>query len=57
MKKKDKISKKNINYLNRYSKWVPPKILIILIMSVFVLFINLYSFKLDNDFWFFINIG
>jgi len=57
MKKKDKISKKNINYLNRYSKWVPPKILIILIMSVFVLFINLYSFKLDNDFWFLINTG
>ena len=54
MKKKNNKFK---NFLDSYSKWVPPKILILLGLIVLILLIGLAFFEIDNDFWFLINLG
>jgi len=42
---------------NEYLKWSPPKIFVILTLLIFILFIGIITFRLDNDFWFLINTG
>lgn len=54
--------KKNIssffkNNISIFLGWKPPKILVFTILLIFVLFISLIGFVLDNDFWFLINLG
>lgn len=51
--KKNKIKE----FIDNYSFFTPPKIFVFLWLSVLVLFICLFSFKIDNDFWFLINTG
>ena len=51
--KKNKIKK----FLNDYMKWEPPKIVVFISLFIPFLFLFLMDFKLDNDFWFLINIG
>lgn len=51
------MKKKINNFLNNYSKWVPPKIFVLFILLVFTTFISFVFFKIDNDFWFLINTG
>jgi len=45
------------NMINKILNWIPPKVLVILIFSIIILFISLYKFTIDNDFWFLINTG
>ena len=37
--------------------WNPPMIFVFTVLSIFVLFVSLVYFRLDNDFWFLINHG
>ena len=55
MKKKisDTINKSLICFL----KWKPPKLLIFTILLIFILFVSINCFRIDNDFWFLINLG
>jgi len=51
------MQKKINKFLNNYSNFIPPKIFILLIFTVFTIFISLIFFRIDNDFWFLINTG
>lgn len=51
--KKNKIKK----FLNDYMKWIPSKIVVLIILVIPFLLLLIKPFKLDNDFWFLINTG
>lgn len=57
MKKRKNRKEKIITALKNFSKLTPPKILVFLSISLFVVIINLNFTRLDNDFWFLINTG
>lgn len=57
MKKRKNRKEKIVTALKNYSNWTPPKILVFLTISLFVVIINLNFTRLDNDFWFLINTG
>ena len=57
MKKKNKIIERTKQILKIYSRWVPPKIFIALVLLVFSTFMIFFGFRIDNDFWFLINTG
>lgn len=57
MKKKNKFINKVKKYLYAYSRWVPPKILILFVFLVIIFIIGINCFEIDNDFWFIINTG
>lgn len=44
-------------FLSKYKNWNPSMYAIILFFSVVLLIFSIQSFRLDNDFWFLVNLG
>lgn len=52
------MKKNNIReFIDKYQQWAPPKIFLLFIVIITVLFVSLTNFVIDNDFWFIINLG
>ena len=56
-KKKNDIIRKIEKLYNNFSSWIPPKLYTFFLISCTLIFIAMFSFTLDNDFWFLINTG
>lgn len=49
--------KKLKKILNNYNDFVPPKLFTIILLVITSLIISFLTFRIDNDFWFLINLG
>lgn len=56
-KKNNDIIRKIEKLYNKFSSWIPPKLYTFFLISCTLIFIAMFSFTLDNDFWFLINTG
>ena len=57
MKKKNNMLKKIKKSYDKFSRWVPPKLYTFFVVSCVIIFISCFSFEIDNDYWFLINLG